>query len=131
MESRGISQVSAMILAMVSKVEDIANSLVDLEFWPAGGQCARVPRHSPQSAFKRQAIGCPYSEAERRVQWRRAFSALLASHRPLEPDTGGVLPAVLCHLDRRATATPGKHAVLVFPHRRHFGRNPKGRSDHA
>jgi hypothetical protein len=51
MESRGISQVSAMIFAMVSNVEDISNSLVDLEFWPAGGQCVRAPRQSPQSAL--------------------------------------------------------------------------------
>src|SRR6478672_8899777 len=47
MESRGISQVSAMILAMVSKVEDICNSLVDLGFWHAGGQRAQGPRRSP------------------------------------------------------------------------------------
>src|SRR5499427_1223863 len=40
MESRGISQVSAIILAMVSNVEDICNSLVDLEFWQAGGHGA-------------------------------------------------------------------------------------------
>jgi hypothetical protein len=32
MESRGISQVSAIILAMVSNVEDIGNSLIDLGF---------------------------------------------------------------------------------------------------
>src|SRR5262245_23454343 len=40
MESRGISQVSAIRLAMVSNVEDICNSLVDLEFWQAGGHGA-------------------------------------------------------------------------------------------
>src|SRR6202165_4192302 len=32
MESRGISQVSAIILAIVSNVEDIGNSLIDLGF---------------------------------------------------------------------------------------------------
>src|SRR5258708_16390837 len=36
MESRGMSQVSAMILAMVSNVEDIGNSLVDLGFCASG-----------------------------------------------------------------------------------------------
>src|SRR5215510_2594767 len=36
MESRGISHVSAIILAMVSNVENIGNSLVDLEFWKVG-----------------------------------------------------------------------------------------------
>ena len=51
MESRGISQVSAMILAMVSNVEDIANSLVDLEFWQAGGQCARARAIAPKAPF--------------------------------------------------------------------------------
>src|ERR1044072_7992814 len=80
MESRGISQVSTMILAMVSNVEDIGNSLVDLEFWPAGGQCARAPRHSPQGTLLRQAIGCPYSEAGARVQWRPPFSAISGVH---------------------------------------------------
>src|SRR5262245_16135000 len=108
MESRGISQVSAMILAMVSNVEDIGNSLVGLEFWPAGSQCARAPRHSPQCAPQRQAIGCPYSEAGRRVQWWRPFSTNSGSHRPMELDKGGGLPAVLCHFDRRAAAAPGK-----------------------
>ena len=35
--SRGISQVSAIILAMVSNVEDIGNSLIDLGFWRSDG----------------------------------------------------------------------------------------------
>src|SRR5207342_2647990 len=132
MESRGISQVSAMILAMVSNVEDIGNSLVDLEFWPAGSQRALAPRHSPQSALLRQAIGCPYSEAGRRVQWRRPFSAISGLHwsHGTGHQTGG-LPAVLCHLDRCATATPGKDAILVLAHRGHCVRQPKAGGDQS
>jgi hypothetical protein len=51
MESRGISQVSAIILAMVSNVEDIGNSLFDLEFWQAGGQRARTRATAPNPHF--------------------------------------------------------------------------------
>src|SRR4029079_18608680 len=132
MESRGISQVSAMILAMVSNVEDIGNSLVDLEFWPAGGQCARAPRHSPQSTLSRQTVGCPYSEAGRRVEWRRPFSSISGLHRPQGTEhQGRGLPAVLCHLDRRAAAPPGKDAILVLAHRGPCVRQPKASSDQS
>jgi hypothetical protein len=59
-----------MILAMVSNVEDIGNSLVDLGFWQAGSQRAKGPRRSPlHQHFPWQAIGSPYSEAARQVQW--------------------------------------------------------------
>src|SRR5215471_9101410 len=51
MESRGISQVSAMMLATVSNVEDIGNSLVDWGFWHAEGPCAQATRHSPPCDF--------------------------------------------------------------------------------
>src|SRR5664280_1251626 len=47
MESRGISQVSAIILAIVSNVEDIGNSLIDLEFWRSDGQGARSRALAP------------------------------------------------------------------------------------
>jgi len=50
-------------LAMVSNVEDIGNSLVDLEFWQVGGQRAPSLRNSPHPYFRLRAIGCPYSEA--------------------------------------------------------------------
>jgi hypothetical protein len=36
---------------MVSNVEDIGNSLVDLEFWQVGGQRAPSLRNSPQSVL--------------------------------------------------------------------------------
>src|SRR5689334_15789814 len=74
MESRGISQVSAIILAIVSNVEDIGNSLVDLEFWHVGGQRARACATAPNPYFRWQAIGSPYSEAQGQVQWRRPLS---------------------------------------------------------
>src|SRR6185312_8849096 len=130
MESRGISQVSAMILAMVSNVEDIGNSLVDLEFWPAGGQRARAPRHSPQSALLRQAIGCPYTEAGARVQWWRPFCAdfRLAWASWNRPRPSG-LPTVLCHFHRCATTASRKDAILVLAHRCHRVRQPKPSDD--
>src|SRR5262245_3235757 len=45
------------------------------------------------------------------------------------PDGG--LPAVLCHLDRRAAAAPGKDAILVLAHRGHGVRKPKAGSDQS
>jgi len=101
-----------MILAMVSNVEDIANSLVDLEFWQAGGQCARARAIAPKSTLERQTVGCPYSEAGRRVQWRRPFSAISGVHRPMELDTGrlptsGPLsPRRVCNRDVRKGRNP-------------------------
>lgn len=41
------------------------------------------------------------------------------------------LPAVLCHLDRRAIATTGKDAILVLAHRGHCVRQPKAGSDQS
>ena len=64
-----------MILAMVSNVEDIGNSLVDLEFWQAGSQRAQARATAPDPHFYDKAIGCPYSEAGGRVQWRRPLSS--------------------------------------------------------
>src|SRR5690242_6988958 len=116
MESRGISQVSEMILAMVSNVEDIANSLVDLEFWQAGGQCARARAIAPKSTLERQTVGCPYSEAGRRVHWRRPFSTISGVHRPMELKTGrrltsGLLsPRRVCNRAAQTGRNPGSCA---------------------
>jgi hypothetical protein len=41
------------------------------------------------------------------------------------------LPAVLCHLDRRAAATAGKDTILVLAHRGHCVRQPKASSDQS
>src|SRR5579864_5861278 len=60
MVSRGISQVSAIILAKVSTVEDIGNSLINLEFWRSDGRDARsralAPRHGHSPACGRQPV---------------------------------------------------------------------------
>src|SRR5450631_4395288 len=73
MESRGISQVSAIILAMVSNVEDIDNSLIDMEFRQCWGPARLTTATAPDPAFPRQAVGCPYSEAAGQVQWWAPF----------------------------------------------------------
>src|SRR5262249_51629360 len=107
MESRGISQVSAIILAIVSNVEDIGNSLVDLEFWQVGGQRARACATAPNPYFRRQAIGSPYSEAQGQVQWRRPLSGNSGYRQPFRPQNQCLcnLPAVFGHFDRGAAAT--------------------------
>src|SRR4029450_9349175 len=75
MVSRGMSHVSAIILAIVSNVEDIGNSLVDLEFWQAGDLCALTRATVPQSALPAGWLfGCPYTEAQGQVQWRRSLA---------------------------------------------------------
>jgi hypothetical protein len=59
MVSRGMSQVSAIILAIVSNVEDIGNSLVGLEF---GKQATYAPgraRQSPNPHSRRLVIWMP------------------------------------------------------------------------
>ena len=63
MESRGISHVSAIILAMVSNVEDIGNSLVDLEFLASRRPPRLDARNNLDPHSHQLAIGCPYSEA--------------------------------------------------------------------
>ena len=50
----------------------------------------------------------------------------------MELDTrAGGLPAVLGHLDRCATSTSGKDAILVLAHRGHCVRQPKADSDQS
>src|SRR5215475_2380022 len=133
MESRGMSQVSAIILAMVSNVEDIGNSLVDLEFWQVGGQRARACATAPNSYFRWQAIGSPYSEAQGQVQWRRplsresAYWQLSGARVPVSHK----LPPVFGRFDRRASATSRKHTVLILAHRGHGIGKPNSCTDQS
>src|SRR5262245_66577896 len=69
--SRGISQVSEMILATVSNVEGISKSLIGQAFrqprWH-GSIRLGAPRSGPSPP---RMVGCPYSEETPQVQWRR------------------------------------------------------------
>src|SRR5262249_32611488 len=67
----GMSQVSEMILATVSKVEGISKSLIGHAFRATAADVfaiAESPRSGPSPP---RDVGCPYSEEAAQVQWRR------------------------------------------------------------
>lgn len=126
-----MSQVSAMILAMVSNVEDICNSLVDLEFWQAGSQRAQARATAPDPHF--------YGKTTARIA-KQGGEFNGSGHLAGNPTFGGFgwkmpgngwsrLPAVLAELDRRATTAPRQDAILVLPHRRHCVGKPDPGTD--
>src|SRR5215831_20886149 len=136
MESRGISQVSAMMLAMVSNVEDIGNSLV---IWD-GKRTANAPK--PRAIAPHPHVQGRQSAA-RIAKHRGKFNgggplATLAAWREFALLDGlgrthicaqRVSPAFFGHLDRRAPAPSGQDAVLVLAHRRHCVSQPDSSAD--
>src|SRR5579872_7060806 len=103
MVSRGISQVSAMILAMVSKVEDIGNSLICKDLW----RPRRIPRPAP-SGHPDQASR-PREIGARIAKRGRKFNAGKYLRPKRQRVTGSFepLPAVMPDIDRRAASPAG------------------------
>src|SRR3954451_15740831 len=77
MVSRGMSQVSAIMSATLSNVEDIIKPLILWDKWRNG---AREEGHGPKTPRSPSGVGCPYIGAPPRVQWRRR-QAVLANFR--------------------------------------------------
>src|SRR5262249_1313840 len=68
--SRGMSQVSEMILATVSKVEDISKSLIEQAFRRRAAYVRLPVRAPPCGHLPREKVGWSYSEDTLQVQCR-------------------------------------------------------------
>jgi hypothetical protein len=77
--SRGMSHVSEMILATVSKVEGISKSLIGHAFRATAADVFAIAGRTPRTArLPRLRSVCPYSEEAAQVQWRENFRRLKA-----------------------------------------------------
>src|SRR6185312_4566354 len=124
-ESRGISQVSAIILAMVSNVEDIGNSLIIGKNRTTPRRAARTPLRASQD--ERPDPRGPASRSAARIakQTPRFNGEVPAAGDRSLPASGRR------RLDLRAAHPAGEHAILVTAHRCNRVGEPQRDSDHS